>query len=67
MTAQEEFVSSLMQLRNVLFAETGVLQMPYLYLTQEQYDLSPELWKRCLRQHNVPETNIIIIPGVKEV
>lgn len=50
-----------------LFEQTGQPQREKLFLTQKQYDLDPEGWKKLLRQRGLSEDSIEIIPAVFDV
>lgn len=50
-----------------LFEQSGQPQQEKLFLTQKQYDLDPEGWKRLLRQRGLSEDSIEIIPAVFDI
>lgn len=50
-----------------LFEQAGQPQREKLFLTQKQYDLDPEGWKKLLRQLGLSEDSIEIIPAVFDV
>ena len=50
-----------------LFEKARQPQQEKLFLTQKQYDLDPEGWKKLLRQRGLSEDSIEIIPAVFDV
>lgn len=50
-----------------LFEQAGQPQREKLFLTQKQYDLDPEGWKKLLKQRGLSEDAIEIIPAVFDI
>ena len=64
---KERLQAAIQDACKTLFEESIILSEEKLYLTQKQYDLDPEGWRRILRQRGLPEDAIEIIPAVFEV
>ena len=50
-----------------LFEQSAQPQQEKLFLTQKQYDLDPEGWKKLLKQRGLSEDSIEIIPAVFDI
>lgn len=47
-----------------ILTSTQKVKQPNLLLTQEQYDVDPNFWKKAIRQKGGREEDIIIVPSI---
>lgn len=64
---KEQMQAAIQDACKTLFEDSGQITQSKLYLTQKQYDLDPEGWKKLLKQRGLPEDAIEIIPAVFDI
>lgn len=47
-----------------VLTSTQKVKKPKLYLTQAQYNVDPDFWKKVIKQKGGREEDIIIVPSV---